>query len=179
MNRIQTLDSRMNIEERNPALAPIHVECAHPLHRLGDARRQEDMSRRNVARHLGITMEDVRRQECNTTDLPISVLHKWAKALGVPVAELVAEPDDSLSTPLFHRASLVRVMKTAMAILERTGDPRTQRLAQTMVDQLTEIMPELRDVGAWPVVGKRRSLDELGIAAERSLSDEVFDDAWH
>ena len=70
-------------------------------------------------------------------------------------------------------------MKTAMAILEQTGNPRTKRLAQTMVDQLTEIMPELRGINAWPAVGKRRSLDELGIAAERSLSDEVFDDAWH
>ena len=60
-------------------------------------------------------------------------------------------------------------MKTAMAILERTGDPRTKRLAQTMVDQLIEIMPELRGVSAWHVVGKRRRLDELGIAAERSF----------
>jgi transcriptional regulator with XRE-family HTH domain len=176
MNHAHTLDSRMDIAEQNPAMVPIHLDCALPLHRLSEARRQENISRRNVARHLGITMEDVRHQECDTTDLPISVLHKWAKVLGLPVAQLVAEPDDSLSTPLFHRASLVRVMKTAMAILERTGDLRTKRLAQTMVDQLTEIMPELRGMGAWPVVGKRRSLDELGIAAERRLSDDVFRD---
>ena len=70
-------------------------------------------------RHLGITVEDVRQQECQTTDLPLSVLYKWAKVLCLPVAELVAEPDDSLATPLFNRASLVRVMKTAMVILER------------------------------------------------------------
>ena len=137
---------------------------------------RSDISRRNVARHLGITVEDVRRQECNTTDLPLSVLHKWAKVLGLPVAELVEEPSDSLSTPLFNRARLVRLMKTAMAILERTGNPQTKRLAQTMVDQLLEIMPELRGVSAWHAIGKRRSLDELGIAAERSLSDEIFMD---
>jgi hypothetical protein len=95
---------------------------------------------------LGITVEDVRRQECTTTDLPLSVLHKWAEALGLPVAELVVEPDDSLSTPLFNRARLVRVMKNAMAILERTRNPQTKRLAQTIVDQLMEIMPELRGV---------------------------------
>ena len=146
------------------------------MHRLGEARRQEHIFAPQRGADLGITIEDVRRQECKTTDLPLSVLHKWAKVLGLPVAELVEEPDDSLSTPLFNRARLVRVMKTAMAILERTGDPRTKRLAQTMVDQLIEIMPELRGVSAWHAVGKRRRLDELGIAAERSLSDEVFMD---
>ena len=63
-------------------------------------------------------------------------------------------------------------MKTAMVILEQTRDPRTRRSARTMVDQLIEIMPELRGIAAWHVIGKRRRVDELGIAAERSLSDE-------
>jgi transcriptional regulator with XRE-family HTH domain len=177
MDRAQTLDSRLNIEGQTPAVVPIHLDGALPLHRLCEARRQERISRRNVACHLGITVEDVRRQECATTDLPLSVLHKWAKVLGLPVAELVEEPDDSLSTPLVNRARLVRVMKTAMAILERNGAPQTKRLAQNMVDQLREIMPELRGVSAWHSVGKRRRRDELGMAAERGLSDEVFGDA--
>ena len=177
MNRAQTLDLRLNIEEQTSAVVPIHVESALPLHRLGEARRQENISCCNVARHLGITVQDVRRQECNTMDLPLSVLHKWAKVLRLPVAELVEEPDDSLSTTLFNRAGLVRVMKTAMAILERAGDPQTKRFAQTMVDQLIEIMPELRGIGAWNAVGNRRRLDELGIAAERRFSDEDLMDA--
>jgi transcriptional regulator with XRE-family HTH domain len=176
MNRAQTLDSRPDIEEQVPAVVPIHLECALPLHRLGEARRQENVSRQKVARQLGITVQDVEQQECKTTDLPLSVLHKWAKVLELPVAELVEEPADSLSTPLFNRAHLVRVMKTARAILERSGDLRTKRLAQTMVEQLAEIMPELRGVSAWNAVGKRRSLDELGIAAERGLSVKVFMD---
>jgi transcriptional regulator with XRE-family HTH domain len=176
MNLAQTLDSPPNIAGQTPAVVPIHLECALPLHRLGEARRQEDVSRRNMARHLGITVEDVGRQECQTTDLPLSVLHKWAKVLSLPVAELVQEPDDSLATPLFNRACLVRVMKTAMAILKQTRDPRTKRLARTMVDQLMDIMPELRGIGALHAVGKRRGLNELGIAAERRLSDEIFMD---
>ena len=176
MNRFQTMDSLLNIEEQTPALVPIHLERAPPLHRLGEARRQEDLTRRTVARHLGITAEEVERQECTTTDLPLSVLHKWAKALGLPVAELVEEPDTLLSTPLFNRAHMVRVMKTAMAILERTGNPQTKRLAQTMVDQLMEIMPELRGISVSPAVGKRRSRDELGIVAQRCLSNAVFMD---
>jgi transcriptional regulator with XRE-family HTH domain len=183
MNHAQSLDSRLNVEEQmvavmenaTPAVVPVHVERALPLHRLGEARRQEQLTRHTVARCLDITVEEVRRQECETTDLPLSVLHKWAEVLHVPVAELVQEPGDSLSMPLFNRAHMVLVMKTAAAILERAGDLRTKRLAQSMVDQLIEIMPELRGVSAWPTVGKsRRRLDELGSAAERSLPDEVF-----
>lgn len=176
MTLAQTMDSRLNIAEWNPAVVPIHLECALPLHRLGEARRQENISRHNVARQLGITMEEVRRQECQTADLPLSMLRKWAKVLGLPVAELVEEPDDLLSTSLFNRARLVRIMKTATAILEQTDDLPTNRLAQNMIDQLTEIMPELRGIGAWNAVGPHRRRDELGIAAERSLSDEVFMD---
>ncbi len=63
-----------------------------------------------------------------------------------------------------------------MAIQEQTRDPRTKRLGQTMVDQLMKIMPELRNVSAWHAVGKRRRLDELGIAAKRGLSEEIFMD---
>ena len=47
-------------------------------------------------------------------------------------------------------------------------------MTQTLIDQLTEMMPELQGVSPWHSVGKRRRLDELGIAAQRSLSDEVF-----
>jgi transcriptional regulator with XRE-family HTH domain len=176
MNLAQTPDAPLNIEKRTPAVVSVSLDRALPLHRLGEARRREDISPGNVARRLGVTVEDVKRQECKTTDLPLSVLHKWAKALGLPVAELVEEPDDSLSTPLWNRAGLVRVMKTAMSILERARDPRTKRLAQTMVDQLLEIMPELRGVSAWHAVGKPRRRNELGIAAERRLSDKVFVD---
>jgi transcriptional regulator with XRE-family HTH domain len=179
MNQAQSLDSRLNIEgqmvavveDATPAVVPVHLGRARPLHRLGEARQKEDFTRHTIARRLGITVEEVRRQECETTDLPLSVLHKWAEVLHVPVTELLQEPSDSLSMPLFDRAHMVLVMKTAMAILEWARDPRTTRLAQTMVEQLTEIMPELRGVSAWPTVGKsRRGLDELGSAVERGLS---------
>jgi transcriptional regulator with XRE-family HTH domain len=184
VNNVQSLDSQLNIEEQmftvvengTPAGAPVHVQRALPLHRLGEARRREDFSRRTMARRLDITLEELRRQECETTDLPLSVLHKWAKVLDLPVAELVQEPGDSLSMPLFNRAHMVLIMKTAAAILERAGNLQTKRLAQTMIDQLIEIMPELHGVIAWPTVGKRRRRDELGIAAGRSASDEDFQD---
>jgi len=42
-------------------------------------------------------------------------------------------------------------------------------MAEVLVEQLTEIMPELAGVHPWHAVGKRRSQDELGVAAERGL----------
>ena len=144
------------------------------LHRLAEVRHREGVSLRVVARCLGTCITDVKSQELQTTDLPLSVLYKWREVLDVPVTELLVEPDDCLSPPLMKRARLLRVMKTAMSILEQAEEQPIKRLAQTMVNQLIEIMPELREVGSWHLVGKRRGLDEYGRAAERMLSEDIF-----
>ena len=47
-------------------------------------------------------------------------------------------------------------------------------MAQTLVDQLIKVMPELQGVGAWNVVGKRRGLDDLGVAATRTLFERII-----
>ncbi len=43
-----------------------------------------------------------------------------------------------------------------------------------LVEQLLEIMPELREVSAWHSVGQRRTLDEFGRAIERTLPDDLL-----
>jgi transcriptional regulator with XRE-family HTH domain len=145
-----------------------------PLQRLAAVRRLQGVSRRTLARRLNIDVAEVRRQETETNDLSLSTLYAWQQALEVPVAELLVESDDSLAEPLMKRAQLVRLMKTALAIQEQADQDTVQLMARTLIDQLVEIMPELRGVSAWHAVGKRRRLDELGIAAERTLSDDVF-----
>jgi hypothetical protein len=65
-------------------------------------------------------------------------------------------------------------MKTVAAIQELAESENISRLAQTMIDQLVEIMPELKEVGPWHSVGQRRSLDEYGRAAERTFSEDMF-----
>jgi hypothetical protein len=71
-----------------------------------------------------------------------------------------------------ERARLVRIMKTVKALVENETSPSANRLAQTLEQQLIEMMPELAEVGAWHSVGQRRSLDEYGRAAERLMSEE-------
>jgi hypothetical protein len=48
--------------------------------------------------------------------------------------------------------------------------------AKSLVKLLVAVMPELENVTAWNAVGKRRRRDDVGIAALRSLSDDVFTD---
>ncbi len=145
-----------------------------PLHRLGIVRRLQGISRRTVARRLSIEVAKVKLQERPTSDLLLSRLYEWQKVLDVPITELLVEAGDDLASPILKRAQLVRMMKTALAILEATGEEPIRRMAQTLANQLIEVMPELQSVSPWHAVGKRRRRDEFGIAAERRLSDEVF-----
>ena len=159
--------------------SPDGLKCSgvdRRLHRLETVRKLQGVSRRTVARHLNVEVSMIRSQERETTDLSLSTLYEWQRVLEVPVAELLVETEDPLSAPVMKRAQLVRVMKTALAILESSEEEPIRRMAQTMIGQLTELMPELAGVGPWHAVGKRRRFDEMGVAAQRRLSEDVFID---
>lgn len=144
---------------------------AKPLHRIAEVRRRQGVALRTVARVLNVDIEEAARQEQEHADLSLSTLQKWQVVLDVPVAELLVESDEILSAPVMERARLLRVMKTAATILEKADGPRIRRLAETLVKQLVEIMPELEGIGPWhEYVGPRRSRDECGRIAERQLS---------
>jgi transcriptional regulator with XRE-family HTH domain len=147
-----------------------------PLHRLAAVRMRQGMSRDTVARRLSIAIEQVQQQESESSDLPLSTVYAWQQVLEVPIAELLVEAGDALSAPVLERSQLVRLMKTALAISEQTKQESVRRMVQTMVGQLVEIMPELAKVSPWPIVGQRRHLRELGVAAQRQLPDKLFID---
>jgi transcriptional regulator with XRE-family HTH domain len=153
-----------------------HANGAHSprLHRIRTVRRQQGISLRTAARHLGSTIRDTRNQEEESSDLHLSDLYRWQVALGVPLEELLVESDKPLSRPVKERARMVRVMKTASAILELAPPGQVGRLAKMLVEQLVDLMPELKDVGPWHSVGQRRSLDEYGRIAEERIPDDLF-----
>lgn len=150
----------------------IRTQPERPLHRIREVRKEQGVSLRTAARRLGITSSQVRDEEEETSDLLLTQLYRWSQALDVPVQDLLEEPECDLSAPIRQRAKLVRVMKTAKAILERAKEPSVRIMAETLVNQLNDIMPELNDVNAWNNVGQRRSLDDLGRTAQRSISDD-------
>ena len=123
---------------------------------------------------MGQTMSTVRAQEEETQDLRISDLLQWQKALGVPLQDLLVDSEPPLSRPVMERAQMVRLMKTAAALKDSVQSEGAERLATMLIQQLVEVMPELKDVGAWHSVGQRRSLDEYGRIVERRISDDFF-----
>jgi len=155
--------------EESPPLIKTFAPRRH-LHRLKEVRRQEQISRATLARRLKTTVHEIERQEEETSDMLLSTLYQWQEALDVPVSELLAESEQSLSAPVMRPAQLLRIMKTAVTILERARQASVRRTAQMLVEQLTEIMPELKGVTPWPAVGKRRSRRDIGQAARRCLS---------
>lgn len=146
------------------------------LHRIRTVRRQQGISLRTAARHLGANIREARDQENESADLCLSDLYRWQAALDVPLEELLVESERPLSRPVLERAKMVRLMKTAAAILEMAPTTQIARLARRMADQLVEMMPELKGVAAWHSVGQRRSSDEFGQILQRRISEHFFDD---
>jgi len=149
----------------------------NPLHRIRTVRLQQGVSLRSAARQMGTDIRSLRLQEQESTDLRLSDLHKWQKALDVPLTDLVEETDEPLSRPVLERARLIRLMKTAKAIEERSPTASVSRMAETLVSQLVEIMPELEEISPWHQFGQRRSLDEYGRVVDRRLSDDLMSDS--
>jgi transcriptional regulator with XRE-family HTH domain len=147
------------------------------LQQLGAARRRQGLSVRCVAQRLGRTVGEIREQEVEYRDISLSELYRWQEALDVPVEELLCEPQDSLSPRVLTRARLLRIMKTALALRRQARSEAERRLARLLVDQLLEIMPELKEVSAWPTVGQRRSAEEFGRIAENPIPDNWVHEA--
>lgn len=141
-----------------------------PLHRIKQVRITEGLSLRAMARRMNTKISDLKAQEDEHSDLRLSDLYRWQDELNVPARDLLVEPNDELSDPIQRRAAMIRLAKTAKALLKKAGSEETERLAQNLVDQLTELMPELEEIGPWHECGQRRSLDEPSRIDERLVA---------
>jgi transcriptional regulator with XRE-family HTH domain len=146
------------------------------LHRIKRVREEQGLTLRSVAARMGSTVQTLAKEEEANTDMLLSRLHWWKRALNVPLADLLVEPDCGFSPLVLERVRMLRIMKTVAAIRERAKDTSLARLAEMLEQQLLEIVPEMKDVSPWNLVGQRRTNDELGIAAERMMSLDEFED---
>ena len=100
--------------------------------------------------------------------LPCSLLAQQPVTV---TGKVTSESGEPLSRPVAERAKMVRVMKTAASLLETAENTTTRRMAENLVAQLCDVMPELKEVSPWHTVGQRRSLEEMGRAAEQVIDD--------
>jgi transcriptional regulator with XRE-family HTH domain len=149
---------------------------AGSLHRVAEVRQQEGLNLSKIARRMGLSIREVQRQEQPWADLRLSDLYRWQAALQVPAAELLTEPEDNLSLRVQLRAHLLRVMKTARSLQEVARQASVQRLIEALIDQLVEVMPELKETGSWPAKGQPRQLCELGQAFLRRVTLDPADE---
>jgi len=144
------------------------------LHRIQEVRRLQGMSLRTAARQLGTDIRSIRAQEQATTDLRLSDVYNWQRALDVPVSELLVDESESLSRPVRERAAMLKIMKSARSLVEAAHPGPAKRMAENLVEQLLDLMPELKEVSPWHSVGQRRSLDEMGRIADQPLGDPSY-----
>ncbi len=143
------------------------VPSPPPMHRIRQVRIEQGVTLRTAARRMGVDIREARRQEQELSNLTLTELYAWGKALRTPIEDLLHEPNADLSRPVLERAQLVRLMKSAASIYESTPSTPTRRMAHTLIEQLILMMPELASVSPWQSAGQRRTLDEFGRAADR------------
>ena len=144
-----------------------------PVNRIAYVREQQDMTLRSVARHTGTDVRTLRKQEKPTANLTLTELTKWSKALDVPLSNLIEEPESTLENPVKKRAAMVRIMRSAVSINEEAKSEKMTALAETLVSQLLELMPELEGLPGWPQYGQRRGPEEVGRVAECPLKVDL------
>ena len=147
------------------------------LHQINAVRRREGFTLRTVAKHMlghGLSLSDLRAQEDPSTDLRITDIRRWGEALGrIPLSEFFPGSEESLSRESRERAIAVRLIKSLHSIratVQGSAQNRISRLTAAIIAGLSELMPDVEQVAPWNAVGHKRTSDELGMAAERTLN---------
>ena len=169
----QTSEHSMNGCRRRRCPTPAR-KPQKPLQRIAEVMQQEGVTPRGLARRLRTTRSKVVDAMDPSYDMRLSDLYRWRKALHVPASELLSESSESFASPIAQRARLVRIMRTVRSIQETSAEDPVQRLASHLAEKLTEIMPELKYVGAWPIKGKQRKAHELGEIAYKVVPSQLI-----
>jgi len=158
-------EDKFSAEQRPPG-------AARTLHRLAALRKAKGVSQHEIAARMKTTVEEVQRQERSESDLWLSAIYDWAAALRVPVTELLSVTEQVSQATVLPSDEVTRLLEIAKAIRQEARRPAVQRLAQTLIDQLVEILPDLKKAG--PQAGARRHREGRSGPMRRSLSEGVF-----
>ena len=70
-----------------------------PMHRLRAVRQEQGYTLRRVAQQMKMDIEEVRQEEDEYSDLPLSRLMEWQRVLEVPLVDLLVETESPLRLP--------------------------------------------------------------------------------
>jgi transcriptional regulator with XRE-family HTH domain len=138
-------------------------------HRIRTIRQREGISLKTISRRSHIGMQRLRQEEVETRDLTLSQLYAWQKALRVPISELVVDAEEALEEKIRLRAALLRLTRTAKTILREAQKGPVRNLANTMLQQIYEVMPEAEAMNPWNEVGQRRNPRDVPRILERTV----------
>lgn len=158
--------------------SPVEGGCTspkRPLHRLAAVREAKGLSQCEMAQRLKLSVDQVKLQEQETSDLRLSVVSQWARALGVPLTVLLAEAGAEVAFTQIKPDQALQLMELVKGIRRAARRPAVQRMAQTLVEQLLEIAPELEDLGPARASGFQRT-DRPERPRQRPLSENLFID---
>ena len=120
-----------------------HSSVPRSLHRIRMVRKEKNMSVRVAARQMKRNVRRIREQEDPQCDISLSTLYEWQRVLGVSIADLLVDTENSPPVPRLSSILVGRLMKTAHAILNRAPDVQTHRMVENFIDQLLEMVPEV------------------------------------
>ena len=140
------------------------------LHRIAEVRLQQGVSLRNISRRTGLPVRQLRDQEQPQSNLTLRDLHIWKDALEVPLEHLLVDNDMAVPQSIRSRALLIRIMKTVMSLRALVMNRRLVILLDTLRQQLVELMPELSQIGSWPMYGTQRNPDDCGRIGEEPVA---------
>ena len=183
------LSARDNVAEVSP-VSPATIKFEPPkvytikaqpkmLHRLANARKNQGLSERLVAKRLGISVGLLREQEQPDADLLISRLIQWREVLEVPLRDLFEEPIGESDSDIHSRAKLLFSEKILKSIESNSKRSRrvlrlTDLIRMTLGLMFADYATFTEHVSSMPAVGHRRSPSEVGRIGERSLPDSWF-----
>ena len=131
------------------------VLASHPqgnLHRIMEVRVKAGMELESVAADLGKSPATAKIEEDPKTDLRLSVLREWSRALGVSIGDLLIERPEYAGIPGLTRQRLKQIEGTAEKLISMTTDKATLTFAVGLHHQIREFFEEdqepLGDPGA-------------------------------
>ena len=143
------------------------------VHRLRQVREQSETSLRAVASRTGIPIGILRKQQ-DSNEISLVDFLRWQRALNVPFEELLQPIATELADHIRVRAGLVRLVRSIKSLLHDELTERQATIVENIIDQLNELMPELRAVPAWPAIGSRRSQNEPAVIESQMIDTNVW-----